>query len=287
MVNKTSSFKTKSNGNNADGSRVNGINALMFNSPTFETADFPIQITALPILGRGAALFILRYDAVNKLDMECNFSYNLDMLYTEPFGQMTPQFNFNTPSTDITTCLIHVSEAVSARYCACIIQMLGHNVMPIDVAFADDVTSPCDVTLAYFPQKALRLFDFPELVLIAHHFGEQGDALVDGEIPASLARRPVSNAPRREVNFFLKRLSERQTSPGQRVGCRGVTQQQEEGAREARVRRHSPDDQVGGARVGAARRIPAAAAPAKHAPVLGTLETRPLKPVLDVRGVKG
>ena len=51
MVNKTSSFKTKLICNKAETSRVN---LLMFTFPTSYAADFPLEITALPVMGRVA-----------------------------------------------------------------------------------------------------------------------------------------------------------------------------------------------------------------------------------------
>ena len=55
MVNKTSSFKTKCIGNNAEASRVNRntLWCLTVQRST-QQADIPLQIIALPIIGRGA-----------------------------------------------------------------------------------------------------------------------------------------------------------------------------------------------------------------------------------------
>ena len=50
MVNKTSNFKTKLIGNNDEVSSVTRNTLLVFNFPTFYTADFPLEITGRSIL---------------------------------------------------------------------------------------------------------------------------------------------------------------------------------------------------------------------------------------------
>ena len=74
VLNQVSSFKTKLTGNNTEVCRVN---PLMFNFPTVETADVPLQISARPILGRA-----LKYYAYRCTSRSWYQIYVIDLRYT-------------------------------------------------------------------------------------------------------------------------------------------------------------------------------------------------------------